>query len=120
MNYRDKAFKEKFNNVAGYLDVTPNQIISLKFREIVRSYSEYHHLLDTLKHEIIMQCWNNMRGRFSFQGHRNLRDIEIRTLDNKGHVKEDSTHKTGILEPVFLPYSALISATQNIETEKKN
>ena len=52
MNYREKAFKEKFNNAAHNLGVLPNQVVSLKFRETVSSYSEYHHLLEMLKHEM--------------------------------------------------------------------
>ena len=52
MDYREKAFEEKFNNASSYLGVAPNQIISLKFRETVSSYSEYHNLLDTLQREM--------------------------------------------------------------------
>lgn len=51
MDYREKAFKEKFDNAARHLEVGAKQIVSLKFRETVSSYSEYHHLLDTLQRE---------------------------------------------------------------------
>ncbi|MFH2033043.1 MAG: hypothetical protein ABIJ40_20820 [Bacteroidota bacterium] len=51
MDYRQKAFREKFESASVHLGVTPNQIVSLKFREIVHSYSEYHNLLDILQRE---------------------------------------------------------------------
>lgn len=51
MDYREKSFKEKFGNAARNLGVEPKQIVSLKFRETVTSYSEYHNLLDTLQRE---------------------------------------------------------------------
>jgi len=51
MDYREEAFKEKFNNAAQHLGVKPQQIISLKFREMLSSYSEYHHILDILQQE---------------------------------------------------------------------
>lgn len=51
MDYREKAFKEKFSNASLHLGVEPKQIVSLKFRETVSSYSEYHNLLDTLQRE---------------------------------------------------------------------
>jgi len=51
MDYLEKAFKEKFENASLHLGVEPKQIVSLKFRETVSSYSEYHDLLDTLQRE---------------------------------------------------------------------
>jgi len=51
MDYREKAFREKFDNAARHLGVEPKQVVSLKFRETVSSYSEYHHLLDILQRE---------------------------------------------------------------------
>ena len=51
MDYREKAFKKKFKSASSYLGVVPSRIVSLKFREIVSSYSEYHDLLDILQRE---------------------------------------------------------------------
>lgn len=51
MDYREKNFKEKFDNASLHLGVEPKQIVSLKFRETVSSYSEYHNLLDILQRE---------------------------------------------------------------------
>ena len=52
MDYRQRTFKIKFDNAAKHLGVTPEQVVSLKLREIVHSYSEYDLLLDTLEHEV--------------------------------------------------------------------
>ena len=65
MDYREKAFIEKFKNAALNLNVKPSEIISLKFREIVNSYSEYHNLLDSLDHEFNVsykKLTNNFQG----------------------------------------------------------
>lgn len=65
MDYREKTFREKFNNAARHLGVEPKQIVSLKFRETVSSYSEYHHLLDTLQREANI---SNQKLNDNFQG----------------------------------------------------
>jgi hypothetical protein len=52
MDYREKAFNEKFGSASLHLGVEPKQIVSLKIRETVSSSSEYHHLLDTLQREV--------------------------------------------------------------------
>lgn len=171
MDYREKAFKEKFNNAAHHLGVAPDQIISLKFRETVNSYSEYHRLLNMLEHEacisykklinnfqgtgyllsdshskvivvehetgleilyiagsiasliglvhLIGQYWVNMRNHLDSRHHRDFRDIEIRKLDDKGHVIEDRVHDQRAIGTTFLPNSVIISATQNLENEIK-
>jgi len=51
MDYREEAFRRKFNNAAHHLNVSADQIVSLKFRENVGSYGDYRDLLDTLEHE---------------------------------------------------------------------
>jgi hypothetical protein len=170
MDYREKEFIEKFKNAAHHLNVKPNEIVSMKFREMVNSYSEYHHLLETLERELgisyqklkdnfqgtgylltdshskviivehetgleilyiagsiasliglvpyVIKGWNIMRG-FNNSRHysRDLRNIEIRKLDDAGHLKEDHVHETIMHEDAFLPNSAFISATQNLESE---
>ncbi|MEW6715233.1 MAG: hypothetical protein AB1306_09115 [Nitrospirota bacterium] len=172
MDYREKAFKEKFKNASAHLGVAPNQIISLKFRETVNSYSEYHNLLDILQREanithqkladnfqgtgyilsdsnskiilvehetgleilyiagsiasliglvhLVSQYWSSMRNHFDLRHHRNFRDIEIRKLDNNGHIKEDRFDGHGIPGMPLLPNSIIISATQNLENEIKD
>jgi len=172
MDYREKAFKEKFKNASFHLGVAPNKIISLKFRETVHSYTEYHSLLDILQREasithqkltenfqgtgyilsdsnskiilvehetgleilyiagsiasliglvhLVSQCWSSMRNHFDFRHHRDFHNIEIRKLDNNGHIKEDQFHGPGIPGMPLLPSAAIISATQNLETEIKD
>ena len=46
-----QTFKTKFNNAARQFNIAPNQVISLKLRETVSSYTEYQHLLDILERE---------------------------------------------------------------------
>jgi len=52
MSYREHTFKAKFDDAARHLGVAPDQVISLKLRESVGSYSEYQNLLQTLEHEV--------------------------------------------------------------------
>jgi len=52
MDYRQRAFKTKFANAAKCLGVKPEQVVSLKFREIVHSYREYDLLMDMLEREV--------------------------------------------------------------------
>jgi len=51
MDYRNEAFKKKFSDAARHLGVEPDRIVSMKFRENVGSYSEYHELLRVLERE---------------------------------------------------------------------
>ena len=51
MDYRQRTFKTKFANAAKCLGVSPQQVISLKFRESVQSYSEYDLLMEILERE---------------------------------------------------------------------
>ncbi|MGA3130674.1 MAG: hypothetical protein ABSD59_07725 [Terracidiphilus sp.] len=52
MNYREESFSRKFSSAAQHLNVSPDRIVSLKFRENVGSYDEYRELLETLQHEV--------------------------------------------------------------------
>ena len=52
MSYREDTFKAKFNDAARHLCVAPDQVISLKLRESVVSYSDYQDLLKTLENEV--------------------------------------------------------------------
>lgn len=81
MDYREKAFKEKFNNASLYLGVAPIQIISLKFRETVHSYSEYHNLLDILQREANIS-------------HKKLKD----NFQGTGYLISDSNSKVILVE----------------------
>jgi hypothetical protein len=40
---------------------------------------------------LVLKCWNHLRGGFS--RHHNLQDIEIRRLDEKGHLIEQHSHE---------------------------
>ena len=170
MNYREKEFIEKFKNAAHHLNVKPNEIVSMKFRETVSSYSEYHRLLDTLERELgisyqkltdnfqgtgyllsdshskviivehetgleilyiagsiasligliplVVKGWNIIHGVYNSRHYsRDLQNIEIRKLDYTGNLKEDNVDGTIIQENAFIPTSAFISATQNLESK---
>ena len=54
-DYRQNAFRIKFMNASKHLGVAPDQIISLKLRDMVTSYSEYHNMLRILDHEAGIQ-----------------------------------------------------------------
>jgi hypothetical protein len=65
-DYRKEVFKSKFKNAGKHLGVTPNQIISLKLREMVSSYSEYHDMFRILEHEAGIQSLpikDDLQGR---------------------------------------------------------
>jgi hypothetical protein len=68
MDYREKEFKNKFNAAARLLGVKPNEISSLKLRENINSYSEYHELIQFAEHEIGIQC-QDVDGAFHGNGH---------------------------------------------------
>jgi hypothetical protein len=55
MDYRQEAFKKKFEDAGRHLGVAPREIISLKFRDNVNSYSIYHEFLHVLEHEAGIQ-----------------------------------------------------------------
>jgi hypothetical protein len=51
MDYREESFKRKFNAAAQHLSAPADQIVSLKLRETVSSYSDYRELVEMLQHE---------------------------------------------------------------------
>ena len=55
-DYRQNAFREKFSSAAGILGVAPTEVVSLKVRENVGSYSEYHQLIRSLEREFDFKC----------------------------------------------------------------
>ena len=80
MNYREEMFKTKFGDAARLLGVAPDQVISLKLRESVGSYSEYHHLLQTLEHEVGIS-WQevdaNLQGKGYLVGNTKIKVIVV-------------------------------------------
>lgn len=67
-DYRQKAFEAKFSSAGAHLGVAPDQIVSLKLRDMVTSYSEYGELLRVLKHEAGIQ-WSEIDGDFQGRGY---------------------------------------------------
>jgi hypothetical protein len=55
MDYRESTFKTKFENAAKYLKGEPKEIVSLKLRDNVNSYSEYDKLMNILEREVHLQ-----------------------------------------------------------------
>jgi hypothetical protein len=172
MDYREKTFKEKFDCAATHLGVKPEQIISLKMRDTVTSYSDYRDLIESLKREagfqcteinnglqgkgylltnnknkiiivehetgmeilyytisiagsiaslicivpIVLQTWQNIRGHFSRRNDLD-QDIEIRRLDNNGHLREE--HKHGIYEVIIGSFSSVFSEIEELMEDVK-
>ena len=50
MDYREKNFIEKFRSASQYLNCKPDDIISIKFRDIVNDHSDYIAFSDHLHH----------------------------------------------------------------------
>jgi len=141
MDYRTEGFRKKFTDAARQFKVKTHQIVSLKVRENVNSYAEYHEFLHTLEHNagirfspvngdfqgkgylisdgssqvimvehetgleilyiagsiaslvslvpLVLQGWRAFRGRSSRRHDMDVRDVEIRRLDEKGNLSED-------------------------------
>jgi len=68
MSYRDDTFKSKFNDSARHLGVAPDQVISLKLRESVGSYSDYRNLLKILEHEVGIR-WQKIDANLQGNGY---------------------------------------------------
>jgi len=68
MDYREKVFKAKFKSAGQHLGVTPDQVISLKLRDNVSSYDEYHEMLKFLEHEAGLH-WLEVDGNFQGRGY---------------------------------------------------
>lgn len=78
MNYRENVFKAKFNDAGRHLNVTPDRVISLKLRDHVSSYSEYHELLHVLQHEIGIR-WHEVGGNLQGKSYL-VGDDKIKTI----------------------------------------
>ena len=66
MDYRQKAFEDKFTDAAALLDVDPKQVVSLKIRDNISSYRDYRELLHMLESEIAIhsqEISGNLQGR---------------------------------------------------------
>lgn len=68
MDSREKAFREKFASAGKHLGVAPNRIISLKLRDSVNSYVQYHEMLHILEHEAGI-CFSKLAGNLQGQGY---------------------------------------------------
>ena len=68
MDHREESFRRKFNSAAQCLNVSSDQIVSLKFRENVGSYEEYRHLVERLRQEADVQC-SDVDGEFQGRGY---------------------------------------------------
>lgn len=86
MDYREKAFRDKFASASKHLGVSADQVISLKLRDVVSSYSEYHEMLHILEHEAGVH-WSEVDGDLQGRGYLVERD------DQKIIVVE---HETGL------------------------
>ena len=67
-DYRTEAFRKKFSDAGRHLGVKPNEIVSLKFRENVSSYSEYRDFLHALQREAGLQ-WSEADGELQGKGY---------------------------------------------------
>lgn len=67
-DYRNAAFKSKFTNASKHLGVSPDQVISLKFRDMVSSHSQYHEMLRLLEHDVKIPSFP-VQDDFQGQGH---------------------------------------------------
>ena len=169
MDYRESTFRTKFENAAKHLKGEPKEIVSLKLRDNINSYSEYDRLMDILEREVhlktspvknglqgngyliqnrddriivvshetgleilyiagsiasiigliplVLKCWNHLRGDFGRHNHPH--DIEIRRLDEKGHLIEQHAHELfdDYLSPFNLTNGLLTSSVEGIEGE---
>jgi hypothetical protein len=68
---------------------------------------------------LVLQSWRSIRGNFSRRNHLD-HDIEIRRVDNNGHLREDHVHGMRAYETsIGSFYSALTSSANLIESEIK-
>jgi len=83
-DHREAAFRTKFMNASKHLGVAPDQVISLKFRDIVSSYNEYHEMLRILDNEAGIQSSPikedlQGKGHLVGQGHQKIIVVEHET-----------------------------------------
>ena len=86
MDYRQNTFKAKFTSAGQHLGVTPDQVISLKLRDSVSSYSEYHEMLQVLEHEAGLH-WSEIDGELQGRGY---------LIDHDGQKMIVVEHETGL------------------------
>lgn len=141
MDYRTENFRKKFSDAARHFGVGPDEIVSVKVREMVNSYEEYREFVRMLEHDsgihclpvdgdlqgkgyllsdgkvkvilvehesgleilyiagsiaslvglvpMILQGWRAFRNRRAGRHGVELRDVEIRRIDESGHLTED-------------------------------
>lgn len=85
-DHRSRAFQAKFNSAGQHLSVEPNEIVSLKIRENVQSYSEYHKLLHSLEMQGGLH-WSEVDGDFQGKGY---------LIDHDGQKIILVEHETGL------------------------
>lgn len=79
-DYRKEAFRTKFINAGKHLCVTPDQVISLKLRDMVTSYSEYHEMLRILEAETGIpssSIQDDLQGKGHLVGHGDQKIIVV-------------------------------------------
>jgi len=86
VDYRQRAFKAKFTSASKHLGVDPDQVISLKLRDMVRSYQEYRDMLHVLALEAGLH-WTEVDGELQGQGY---------LLDHDGQKIIVVEHETGL------------------------
>lgn len=141
MDYREESFRRKFADAARELGVSPTDLVSLKVRDTVGSYGDYHGLLQVLDHDLtlplagvqgsfqgrahllgdrqtgvivvehetgleilyiagsvasllgliptILRAWRAIRGGIPRRHHPDVDRIEVRRLDDQGHLQEE-------------------------------
>jgi len=68
MDFREQSFRRKFKSASEFLGAQPEQIVSMKVRDNVRSYEEYRRLIDFLQGEAGIQC-TKLDGDLQGQGY---------------------------------------------------
>lgn len=68
MDYREKAFRDKFTSASKHLGVPADQIVSLKLRDVVSSYDDYREMLQVLEHEAGVH-WSEIDGDLQGRGY---------------------------------------------------
>lgn len=68
MDYRETAFRTKFEHAAKQLGTVPQQVVSLKLRDNVSGYHEYHELVQVLADQAEAKC-TPVEGDMQGKGH---------------------------------------------------
>jgi hypothetical protein len=67
MDYRTKSFQEKFTSASAVLGVPPQEIMSVKVRDMVNSYGEYDSFFHELEHRHNLKL-ASVSGQFQGKG----------------------------------------------------